>query len=129
MLNSLEVRAPMHDVGVIEFAFGRVPANLKATAESRKILLKRLAARLLPPAFDRSRKLGFSIPLSDWLQRGAWRDYIREVLLDPSQTWFDHGVIEQLLQGELRGRSNAERLFGLVMLELWRREYRVEMGA
>jgi len=129
MLTSLEVRAPMLDVKVIEFAFGRVPANLKATAENRKILLKRLAARLLPPAFDRNRKQGFSIPLSNWLQRGAWRDYFREVLLDRSQTWFDHGVIEQLLRGELRGRSNAERLFGLVMLELWRREYHVEMGA
>jgi asparagine synthase (glutamine-hydrolysing) len=38
---------------------------------------------------------------------------------------FDHRVVEGLLDGQKKGRSNAERLFGLVMFELWRREYRV----
>jgi asparagine synthase (glutamine-hydrolysing) len=129
MLSSLEVRAPLLDVQVMEFAFGKVPSALKATATARKILLKKLTARVLPPEFDRSRKQGFSIPLSRWLQGGRWREYFCEVLLDPSQVWFEHRVIEQLLAGEQRGRANAERLFGLVMLELWRREYQVEMAA
>jgi asparagine synthase (glutamine-hydrolysing) len=128
MLCSLEVRAPLLDVPLIEFAFGKVPSRLKATANERKVLLKRLAARVLPPAFDRARKQGFSIPLSAWLQAGPWRDYFRAVLLDPGQRLFDHASIEDMLQAEGRGRANAERLFGLVMFELWRREYRVELA-
>lgn len=129
MLSSLEVRAPMLDVNVIEFAFGRVPGHLKTTLRSRKILLKRLAARLLPPAFDQSRKQGFSIPLSSWLQVGPWRDFFRSVLLDGGANWFDRRFVARLLEAEGRGRDNSERLFGLVMFELWRREYRIEMDA
>src|SRR5262249_26599793 len=83
MLCSLEVRAPLLDVRVVEFAFGRVPSALKASANRRKILLKTLAARLLPPAFDQRRKQGFSIPIDAWLRLPAWRTLVTEVLLDP----------------------------------------------
>lgn len=127
MLNSLEVRAPMLDFRLIEFAFGKVPSHLKATAASRKVLLKKLTSRLLPPGFDQQRKQGFSIPLDSWLRSGAWFKYFREVLLDDGQTVFDRSVVQGLLDGQSKGRSNGERLFGLVMFELWRREYRVEM--
>jgi asparagine synthase (glutamine-hydrolysing) len=128
MLTSLEVRAPLLDVDMIEFAFGQVPARLKADASGRKLLLKKLAARVLPPAFDQARKQGFSIPLARWLRAGEWREYFRDVLLDPAQRWFDRRAIEAMLAGESEHRSNAERLFGLVMFELWRREYHVEVG-
>jgi asparagine synthase (glutamine-hydrolysing) len=129
MLSSLEVRAPLLEQGMLEFAFGRVPSHLKTTAGSRKILLKRLATRLLPKAFDTHRKQGFSIPLSSWIRSGRWQLYFREILLDPGQRWLERGLIEQMLAGESQTRSNAERLFGLVLLELWRREYRVEIPA
>ena len=125
MLNSLEVRAPMLDVGLIEFAFGRVPSHLKATATDRKVLLKKLSSRVLPATFDQRRKQGFSIPLPSWLELGPWQEYFREILLDDGQALFSHRVIEGLFEGQKRGRLNAERLFGLVMFELWRREYRV----
>lgn len=129
MLSSLEVRAPMLDVGVIEFAFGRVPSHLKATSGARKVLLKKLAARLLPQSFDLTRKQGFSIPLSSWLRSGPWHDFFREVLLDSGADWFDRGVVAGMLEGQRKGRCNGERLFGLVMFELWRREYQVGMGS
>jgi asparagine synthase (glutamine-hydrolysing) len=115
MLNSLEVRAPMLDVRVIEFAFRRVPSELKTSAACRKVLLKKLASRVLPPAFDQRRKQGFSIPLSAWLRFGPWQERFREVLLDRGQVLFDRGVIEEILAGQSRGRSNGERLFGLVI--------------
>jgi asparagine synthase (glutamine-hydrolysing) len=126
MLNSLEVRAPLLDYRVIEFAFGKVPSRLKATAQERKILLKRLAARVLPPEFDRQRKQGFSIPLSRWLTGGPFRDLFWDVLSDP-QCMFDHSTVRGLLRGQDRGRSNGERLFALTQFELWRREYQVSV--
>jgi asparagine synthase (glutamine-hydrolysing) len=127
MLASLEVRAPLLDYRVIEFAFGKVPAALKATATSRKVLLKKLVARLLPPEFDQQRKQGFSIPLPSWLKAGSWNDFFREVLLGSSDRMFDARTVQGLLSGQRRGRANGERLFALVMFELWRREYGVSI--
>ncbi len=124
MLNSLEVRAPLLDYRLIEFAFGKVPSRLKANQTEKKILLKRLAERVLPPEFDRQRKQGFSIPLVKWLKRGPFRTLFNEVLRDP-QCSFDAAAVDSLLRGQDQGRSNGERLFALVMFELWRREYGV----
>lgn len=126
MLNSLELRAPMLDYRVIEFAFGRVPSCMKTTLAQRKIILKRLTSRLLPPEFDRQRKQGFSVPMQEWLKKGVWRDYFNEILLD-DQCVFDKKAVANLLRGQDRGRNNGERLFGLVMFELWRRVYKIRM--
>lgn len=128
MLHSLEIRAPFLDYRVIEFAFGKVPSCLKATSAARKILTKRLAARLLPREFDLERKQGFSIPLDTWLQNGAWRQTFEEVLLSNQDGIFDHRFVNSLLDGQTKGRSNGERLFALVLFELWRREYKVSFS-
>lgn len=122
MLNSLEVRAPMLDHRLIEFAFGKVPSRLKATQHDKKILLKRLTEHVLPPGFDRQRKQGFSIPLGTWLKTGPFRELFHDVLLDP-RSLFDLRMVRGLLSGMDKGRGNGERLFALVMFELWRREY------
>jgi len=123
MLNSLEVRAPMLDYRLIDFAFGRIPSNQKATVSGRKIILKRLAARVLPPEFNRHRKQGFSMPLAAWLQTPRWGEFFRDVLLDSRSGLICKKTVMNLLQGQAKGRSNSERLFALVMLELWQREY------
>jgi asparagine synthase (glutamine-hydrolysing) len=122
MLTSLEIRAPLLDHRIVEFAFGRVPSHLKATLTERKILLKRLAAKLLPREFDFARKQGFSIPLGTFLRSGSWRAFFRDVL-NHSESTFDKSVTNELLRGQLKGRANHERLFALVMFELWRQEY------
>jgi asparagine synthase (glutamine-hydrolysing) len=127
MMSSLEVRAPFLDYRMIEFAFSRVPSYLKATAQDRKILLKRLTRRVLPPEFDRQRKQGFSIPLGDWLRGGPFRKLFNEVLRDPRSS-FDPRTVDGLLRGLDKGRNNGERLFALVLFELWRREYGVSLS-
>jgi asparagine synthase (glutamine-hydrolysing) len=122
MLNSLEVRAPFLDHRLIEFAFTKVPSQLKATLHDKKILLKRLTVRVLPPEFNRQRKQGFSIPLADWLKSGPFRNLFYSVLLDEN-CLFDRSTVQGLLKGQERGRNNSERLFALVLFELWRREH------
>jgi len=123
MLASLELRAPLLDHRVIEFAYGRVPSRLKATAGGRKILLKRLAARLLPAEFDLQRKQGFSVPLASWLRGGPWREMFQSILLDGGSL-FRREALEAMFRNQDRGMRNHERIFGLVLFELWRRHYR-----
>jgi len=124
MLASLEVRAPFLDRGVIEFAFGRVPDALRANATERKILLRRLAQRLLPPGFDFNRKQGFTMPLAAWF-RGEWGAYVESILRDADPLLFDRRVIGELIALQKRDYANTQRLFALTMFELWRRHYRV----
>ena len=121
-LNSLEVRSPFLDTRIIEFAYGEVPFHLKSTLTQKKIILKRLAKRILPPDFDRQRKQGFSIPLAKWLEGGDFRQLFYDVLLD-SQSIFDRRFVKTILRNQDLGFRNSERLFGLVLFELWRREY------
>jgi len=101
-----------------------VPSTLKATSSAKKILLKRLAAKVLPPEFDRQRKQGFSIPLAEWLKRGPFRELFWSVLTD-QDCLFDSKAVAGLLKGQDAGRTNGERLFALVQFELWRRHYGV----
>ncbi len=122
MANSLEMRAPMLDYRMIEFAFAKVPGSLKANHSEKKVLLKRLTERILPQEFNRHRKQGFSIPLNKWLTTGPSRDFFNDLLIN-SSCMFDQSTTKKLLLGIDRGRANSERLFSLAMIELWRKEY------
>ena len=106
------------------FALVKLPSQMKAATHDKMILLKRLTARLLPPEFDRQRKHGFSIPLAEWLNGRKYEGLFNEVLRDPACS-LDAGILDSLLRGHDRGRSNSETLFALVLFELRRREYEV----
>jgi asparagine synthase (glutamine-hydrolysing) len=124
MLASLETRAPFLDRGVIEFAYGRVPDRFRATLWQRKVLLRHLARRLLPPQLDLKRKQGFSIPLAAWI-KGPWGARMSEILAGMMPGLFDAGAVAELFALQRKGLSNSQRLYALTMLELWRREYDV----
>jgi len=126
MLTSLEIRAPFLDHQLIEFAFARVPNSLRTDRQGRKLLLKRLARKLLPPELDIDRKQGFSLPLAKWFT-GQWGKYMEEVLMEAPSQLFDRRAVSALFDGQRRGRVNMERIFSLVMFELWRREYRISI--
>jgi len=126
MLASLEVRAPFLDHRVVEFAFGDVPDHAKVTRDGRKILLRQLSERLLPPTFDARRKQGFSVPLDAWI-RGAWRPMFEEILRGIPAELVAPAVIDALLKGQDGGRSNAQRIFALAALERWRCLYQVAL--
>ena len=124
MLHSLELRAPFLDYTLIAFAFGQVPDTLRATSGERKILLRKLAKRLLPKSLDITRKQGFTLPLATWF-KGEWGTFMTEVLMEADPEIFDQQTITKLIKGQRRGFSNTNRLFALTMFELWRREYNV----
>ncbi len=126
MLVSLEVRAPWLDPRILELAFGRLPDSLRADAGGMKILPRRLAAKLLPAGMNEARKQGFSVPLDAWF-RGSLGHFVESVLADASERLFDRAAVRRLVTLRRPGLVNEHRLFALAMLELWRREYRVEI--
>ncbi len=126
MLSSLEVRAPFLDHRIIEFAFRKVPDYLKVHGKQRKILLRHLAKRLLPEELDLNRKQGFAIPLSQWL-KGSWGDYFEEVLRGLPEELFSRRFVAELIESQKKGYSNTQRLFALLIFELWRKHYRIAL--
>jgi asparagine synthase (glutamine-hydrolysing) len=125
MLTSLEVRAPLLDHRLIEFAFTQVPAQFKLQGDRRKIILRSLAKRWLPADFDSHRKQGFSIPVFQWFH-GPWKPLVDDMIATGSPL-FDKQVFANLLSTFQSTERGSHRLFQLVALELWRREYGVSI--
>ncbi len=127
MMSSLEVRAPMLDRQMLELAFGCVPDRLKAGFRQRKILLRNLAAQVLPPELDLQRKQGFSIPLQSWLRsdRGA-------VLLEAAKALpcdlVKPAYVDNLIAAQRAGGNHGERIFCLAMLSFWISRHSIQTG-
>jgi len=127
MLTSLEVRAPWLDYHIIEFAFSRVPNTLRATCKETKLLPRLLGQKLLPKETCTARKRGFSLPLGDWLA-GPWKGFVEGVLAGADPRIFSPAAVRGVINGQRRGMRNAERVFALLMFELWRKQYDVGLG-
>lgn len=125
MLTSLEVRTPLLDYRIIEFAFRRLPDALRATSSKGKVLFRCLAKALLPRTLDLNRKQGFSVPIESWLAT-SWGDYVESVLRETDSNLLDQKVIASLISEQRKGYHNGKRLFALTMFELWRRHYKIE---
>jgi asparagine synthase (glutamine-hydrolysing) len=101
MATGLEVRAPMLDHRVVEFA-ARVPTSMNLRGGRGKWLLRRVLSRYVPTSLFERPKVGFTVPVGDWL-RGPLRDWAegllgedrlgREGYLDPApirRRWVEH---------------------------------------
>ncbi len=125
MANSLEVRCPMLDHKLAEFAF-RLPNAWKLAGGRSKLVLLRAIGDRLPPELLRLPKKGFGVPLAAWF-RGALREFLWDHLTSP--TFLERGFVSPpfvrcLLEEHARGRrDNYHWLWRLLMLELWFREF------
>ena len=121
MANSLEARSPFLDHKVIEFA-ASLPENIKQQGRDTKSLLKKVAARLVPPEVVYRPKMGFGVPLPHWL-KNELQAFTREILLSDqakSRNLFDARVVERLIDEQRRDeRDNSWKIWTLLMLELW----------
>ena len=121
MANSLEARSPFLDHKVIEFA-ASLPENLKMRRFETKSLLKKVAAKLVPPEVIYRRKMGFGVPIGNWF-RGEMKEFVREVLL--SEKCLKRGIAKpEMIEKYVKEHTNAERdhafqIWTLLMLELW----------
>ncbi len=125
MAHSLELRAPFCDHRLIEESL-RVPSRTKIPGTRLKGLLKAAFADVLPAEVLSHRKQGFMIPLGRWL-RTELRD-LMEDLLSParlgSRGLFVPDTVQALKREHLEGtRSHSDRLWTLMMAELWMRRY------
>ena len=123
MAHSLEVRQPLIDHVVMEFA-ASLPGNMKLRRMTTKYLLRQVAKDMLPERILTRPKQGFSVPIDRWMREDL-AELSRDVLLDQKareRGLIDPSAVEALLKSQQRGEPRGFQIWLLMMLELWHRE-------
>ena len=124
MAHGLESRVPLLDHPLVELA-ATMPADVKFKDGHLKHVLKTSFDQVLPEAVRRRRdKMGFPVPLQEWISRGGpVREFVVDTLSSDAargRDLVDKGkVLERLDQEPRFGRT----VWGLLSLELWQRAY------
>jgi asparagine synthase (glutamine-hydrolysing) len=122
---SLEVRCPLLDPRVVEFAW-TLPTSMRIGPKGGKHILQNLLARHVPRALFERPKQGFNVPLEEWL-RGPLRDWA-EALLDESRLrqegHFRPQAVQRIWQSHLSGRRQRTfLLWSLLSFQAWRENW------
>lgn len=126
MAVALESRAPFLDHRVVEFAFG-LPTLMKVRGRDSKYLLRRLLAKYVPTTLTDRPKMGFGIPLAQWLsgQLRPWaEDLLSHQALSESGMLNSQAII-QIWKRHLAGdHSNQYFLWHVLMFQAWFRRFK-----
>ena len=120
MAHALEVRSPLLDRDVVDFAFS-LPASMKMRGWSRKRVLKKAVEGLLPPEILSRPKRGFGVPLDRWF-RSDLRTFVEVRLVGTGSRVHDHlrrEAVERLWAEHLAGANHGLALWTLLTLEVF----------
>jgi asparagine synthase (glutamine-hydrolysing) len=123
MAHGLEVRCPFLDTDVVEFA-ARLPRHMLMRTRGKHIL-RRAMADVVPREVLRRSKRGFGLPLRRWMSEELG-EIARDVLLDKTaqhRGLFRPKEVERLLYDVPRDRNAPDRVWTLLILELWFRRF------
>jgi len=124
MANSLELRVPLLDHLVLEFA-AALPARFKVRGTATKRILKAAFKDKIPSEIIHRRKTGLPVPLKKWM-RNELNGHVRDVLLNGrslSRGYFRRDAIEHLLQLNQVDGALMKEVFSLLTLEMWHAEF------
>ncbi|MBI1248564.1 asparagine synthase (glutamine-hydrolyzing) [bacterium] len=125
MAHGLECRQPFLDYRLAEFSIG-LPSKWKWRLGRGKFLLKDAFGQQLPKAIWKRRKMGFGVPLNTWFREDL-RDLLHDTLLSEQalgRGYFRPDAVKSLLEEHDQNRfDHSARLWALLVLELWHREW------
>ena len=122
MAHGLESRVPLLDHFLVELA-ATIPSNIKFKDGKMKHIFSKVAKPFLPESIvNRKDKMGFPVPLNDWIKNEA-RDFVMDIFLSTKaktrELVNNSKVLEKLENEDKFGR----KLWGLLCLELWQQEF------
>jgi asparagine synthase (glutamine-hydrolysing) len=124
MAVSLEGREPFLDHTVIEFSAG-IPDELMHKEKTNKYLLRQLLYRYVPKEMVDRPKQGFGVPMSQWLKhdlRYLIDEYLSESAIE-STGLLQPEVVAKEKVDFLSGRQPYNRVWSLIILQMWYKEY------
>jgi asparagine synthase (glutamine-hydrolysing) len=125
MAVSLETRVPFLDHDIIEFVMG-LPLEFKVKDTNSKRLLRKVLYRYVPKELIERPKMGFTIPLGQWL-RGPLKDWAQD-LIEPDYLkksgYFRSDEVLQMWDEHLKRRTNwGHQLWNILMFQSWLETY------
>ena len=124
MANSLELRVPLLDHRLLEFA-ASLPPHYKLRGFDMKYIWKKALSKRVPEPILKRKKAGFPVPYESWL-RNDLRGHVREILTDRKTVqrgYFAQPAVEQLIATNNQHGTYPKEVFSLVALELWHRMF------
>ena len=123
MAHSLELRVPYLDKEVFALA-AALPAAAKANARMTKIALRQAAARTLPPATAARKKLGFPVPVRDWLRQEPYTSRVRAVFSRPAAgEFFNVRLLHTMLNHHLHGGDCWRQIWCVYSFLIWYEQF------
>lgn len=121
---SLEVRCPLLDTRLVEFAWS-LPLSMRLKGNTGKIVLRKVLERYVPPELTERPKMGFAVPVSDWL-KGPLRDWAEHLLNElrlREQGLLAPKAVRRIWQQHLSGWQDHDTLlWSLLMFQSWHEE-------
>ncbi len=125
MANSLEVRVPILDHEFVE-QVAKIPSGLKIKGRTSKYILKEAAKHLLPKQILNRKKMGFCLPVGEWLTTEL-KPLVNETILSKpfmERGFFNQDMVTQMWDQHVKGeRNNFQPLWTLLSFELWARKH------
>ncbi len=125
MANSIEVRVPLLDHCLAEFAF-KVNKTLKVKNRNGKYLMRKALEKYLPHNLINRPKKGFSIPIGDWFRKEL-KGMTHDLLFDGKlrqRGYFNENGIRQLVDDHMKCYSDNKAILWLLLnFELWHRKF------
>jgi asparagine synthase (glutamine-hydrolysing) len=124
MATSVELRVPLLDFQVVEFA-ASLPQSYKVSGWRLKRILKAALEKSVPQEILDRKKTGLPIPYESWL-RGEMKELVFDTVLRQDNTvssYFNKTKVEGILQAHQRGEGYSGEVFSLLVLELWHKAF------
>ncbi|HYK88577.1 MAG TPA: asparagine synthase (glutamine-hydrolyzing) [Acidobacteriota bacterium] len=124
MANSVELRVPLLDHKILEFA-ASLPANFKVRRFTTKFIARKALAAHVPSEILNRKKAGFPVPYEKWLRQDL-HDWVRDILLDGkslNRGYFRKSAVEAMVSDNSRSGRHSKEIFKLAVLELWHRQF------
>ena len=122
--NSLELRVPFLDRKMLELST-RIPTRFRAANETTKIALRGAAIKQLPERTANKKKLGFPVPLNDWLREDKYYNKVKAAFQsDIAEKFFVTGELMRLLDDHKSGKAlNMQKIWSFYTFILWYEQF------
>ena len=124
MANSLELRVPFLDKKMLELST-RIPSRYRAANETTKIALRGAAIKQLPERTANKKKLGFPVPLNDWLREDKYYNKVKAAFQsDIAEKFFVTSELIKLLDDHKNGKAlNMQKIWSFYTFILWYEQF------
>lgn len=109
MASSLEGRVPFIDKEVFSVA-SSLPFNYKVTKENTKVALRDAAKRVIPTEAYKKKKLGFPVPVREWIKEGEFMEEVRKTLnSNTANKYFNVDLVNKMYDEHINGKKDNYR--------------------